>query len=93
MEHKHSLYLRVDLRRVLAARKAFKTPDGGLVTPLDDVSLAVRNNARLTILGPAGFGKTTLLKTIAGFDSGEIFLGDRPMGNVPAHRRPFNAST
>ena len=89
MDHRTSK----DLLRVAAARKTFRTPEGGVVTPLDDVSITIRNNEFLTLLGPSGCGKTTLLKAIAGFedlDGGEIFLGDQPMGDVPPHRRPFN---
>ena len=82
MEHVNSK----DLLRVVSARKTFRTPEGGVVTPLDDVSITIRNNEFLTLLGPSGCGKTTLLKAIAGFedlDGGEIFLGDQPMGDVP----------
>jgi len=81
-------FLRVD-----AARKTFRTPEGGVVTPLDGISLSVRSNEFLTLLGPSGCGKTTLLKSIAGFedfDSGELYLEDRPMSAVPPYRRPFN---
>jgi spermidine/putrescine transport system ATP-binding protein len=81
------------LVRVAGATKHFRTPEGGLVTPLDAVDLDIRNNEFLTLLGPSGCGKTTLLKAIAGFedlDSGEILLGDKPMSGLPAHRRPFN---
>ena len=81
------------LLRVAGARKSFRTPEGGAVTALDGVDLAIRNNEFLTLLGPSGCGKTTLLKTIAGFedlDEGEIDLDGRPVGAVPAHRRPFN---
>jgi spermidine/putrescine transport system ATP-binding protein len=81
------------LLRVVSARKQFRTPEGGWVTPLDGVDLTIRNNEFLTLLGPSGCGKTTLLKAIAGFedlDEGEIWLGDSPMGPVPTYRRPFN---
>lgn len=83
----------VELLRITAASKAFRTPEGGTIKPLDGISLTVRNNEFLTLLGPSGCGKTTLLKTIAGFedlDDGEMFLEGRPIGAVPAHRRPFN---
>ncbi|MGE4244425.1 MAG: ABC transporter ATP-binding protein [Parvibaculaceae bacterium] len=76
-----------------AARKVFRTPEGGIVTPLDGISLSVRGNEFLTLLGPSGCGKTTLLKSIAGFedfDSGELYLEGRPMSGVPPYRRPFN---
>jgi spermidine/putrescine transport system ATP-binding protein len=82
-----------ELLRVVGARKSYRTPETGIVMPLDGVDLAIRNNEFLTLLGPSGCGKTTLLKTIAGFedlDDGEIFLAGQPMSAVPAHRRPFN---
>jgi spermidine/putrescine transport system ATP-binding protein len=79
--------------RVEAARKLFRTPEGGTVAALDGISLSIGSNEFLTLLGPSGCGKTTLLKAIAGFedlDEGEIYLDGRPLGGVPAHRRPFN---
>ncbi len=82
-----------EVLRVDGARKTFRTPESGVVTPLDGITLSIRNNEFLTLLGPSGCGKTTLLKTIAGFeelDEGEIFLEGRAMSAVPAHRRPFN---
>lgn len=82
-----------ELLRVDGACKSFRTPESGVVTPLDGITLSIRNNEFLTLLGPSGCGKTTLLKTIAGFeelDEGEIYLEGRPMSAVPAHRRPFN---
>jgi spermidine/putrescine transport system ATP-binding protein len=81
------------LLSVAGARKSFRTPEGGAVAALDGIYLAIRNNEFLTLLGPSGCGKTTLLKVIAGFedlDAGEIHLDGRPVGSVPAHRRPFN---
>ena len=82
-----------ELLRVDKARKSFRTPESGVVTPLDGITLSIRNNEFLTLLGPSGCGKTTLLKTIAGFeelDEGEIYLEGKAMSGVPAHRRPFN---
>ncbi|WP_417277362.1 ABC transporter ATP-binding protein [Castellaniella sp.] len=75
------------------ARKRFKTPDGGEVVALDDVSITVQPNEFLTLLGPSGCGKTTLLRAIAGFedlDSGEIFIGGQNINGQPAHKRPVN---
>ncbi len=82
-----------DFLRVVDARKSFHTPEGGVVTPLDGISLSIRGNEFLTLLGPSGCGKTTLLKLIAGFedfDSGELYLEGQPVSAVPPHRRPFN---
>src|ERR687885_2485973 len=57
---------------------------------VDDVSLDVARGSFTTFLGPSGCGKTTTLRMIAGFyepDAGDIFLGERRINDVPAHRR------
>ena len=57
---------------------------------VDDVSLEVPRGSFTTLLGPSGCGKTTTLRMIAGFyepDGGDIFIGDRRINDVPAHRR------
>jgi putative spermidine/putrescine transport system ATP-binding protein len=44
----------------------------------------------LALLGPSGCGKTTTLRMIAGLvepSAGQIFLDDRPITQLPAHRR------
>ena len=44
----------------------------------------------IALLGPSGCGKTTTLRMIAGLiepTAGEIFLDDRPITRLPAHRR------
>ena len=44
----------------------------------------------LTMLGPSGSGKTTCLMMLAGFEpatGGEIYLNERPINNVPPHKR------
>ena len=58
---------------------------------LTNISLAVEEEIFTTILGPAGAGKTTLVKIIAGTlkpDKGKIYLGDRDITHVrPRFRR------
>jgi iron complex transport system ATP-binding protein len=49
---------------------------------LEDISLSAANNSIVTILGPNGVGKTTLLKCIMGFlklRSGEVLLNGKPV--------------
>lgn len=60
---------------------------------LDDISLTIRRGEFFSLLGPSGCGKSTLLRLLAGLewpDHGEIFIDDRNMSGVPAHKRPCN---
>jgi spermidine/putrescine ABC transporter ATP-binding subunit len=60
---------------------------------LRGVSLEVASGEFLTILGESGSGKTTLLRMIAGFeqpDSGEIWMDNERLEQLPAYRRPVN---
>jgi iron(III) transport system ATP-binding protein len=62
----------------------------GAVRALDGVDLTVHAGAFFTLLGPSGCGKTTLLRAIAGFhrqDGGQIRVGERAIGDLPAHQR------
>jgi putative ABC transport system ATP-binding protein len=49
---------------------------------VDRVSLSLQAGEMVSLFGPSGSGKTTLLNLIGGLekpDSGEIFLGERPL--------------
>ena len=55
-----------------------------------DVSLDIATGEFICLLGPSGCGKTTTLRAIAGLvpiASGDILIDDRPVQNLPAHRR------
>src|SRR3989475_2430393 len=62
----------------------------GKTAVLQDISLEIGSQELFFLLGPSGCGKTTLLRLIAGFyqpDGGEVLFGDKPMNDVPPHRR------
>ena len=57
---------------------------------VDRLSLAIEPGSLVALLGPSGCGKTTTLRMIAGLvepSAGQIFLDDRPITQLPAHRR------
>lgn len=72
--------------RVVDLKKTF---DG--FTALDSVNITVADGEFLAIVGPSGSGKTTLIRLLVGMEeqtSGEIWLRDRRIDDVPANRRP-----
>ncbi len=81
-----------DEASALSARevtKEFRAPDGGLVTALAGVSLAVEAGEMVSLIGPSGCGKSTLLRLIAGLDvptSGEVRVGGRAVTGPSAER-------
>lgn len=59
-------------------------------TRLRDISLALRPGDIVTILGPAGAGKTALLRVLAGFirpQSGQVLLAQRDAARLPPRKR------
>ena len=66
-----------------------KSYDGKILV-VKDLNLDVETGEFLTMLGPSGSGKTTCLMMLAGFEPatyGEIYLNERPINNVPPHKR------
>jgi len=62
----------------------------GQTVAVDNVSFEIEKRELFFLLGPSGCGKTTILRMAAGFcppDAGEIFFDDKPMSEVPAHKR------
>ena len=60
---------------------------GGL-TILRDISLRLLPGHMVTVVGPNGHGKSTLLKTISGMtqqSSGHIWIGEHDITSLPAH--------
>jgi iron(III) transport system ATP-binding protein len=60
---------------------------------LDDISLAIRDGEIVSILGPSGGGKTTLLNCILGITpltGGKIICDGKDVSTVPMKKRGFN---
>ncbi|TKB25506.1 ABC transporter ATP-binding protein [Desulfopila sp. IMCC35006] len=55
-----------------------------------DLSLDINDGEMVSLLGPSGVGKTTILKAIAGLlqpDSGSILLNGEPVNHLPPEQR------
>lgn len=66
--------------------KVFKTPRGGSVTALDDVTLTVEPGEILGVIGYSGAGKSTLVRMINGLDtptSGHLLLDGLDVVGLP----------
>lgn len=73
--------------------KQFITPEGGILSAVDHVTMQIRDGEFFSLLGPSGCGKTTSLRMIAGFElptSGRILIHGKEMSQVAAHLRPVN---
>jgi iron(III) transport system ATP-binding protein len=77
--------------RLVEPRKEFTSPDGAkTVVAVDDVNLAIDKGKLVTLLGPSGCDKTTLLRMIAGFEeptAGDIYFGERRVNNDAPNAR------
>ncbi len=65
----------------------------GAFTAVDRVDLNVPQGKFFSILGPAGCGKTTLMRMIAGFTqptSGDILIKGKSVLATPPNKRPVN---
>ncbi|HAV78046.1 MAG TPA: spermidine/putrescine ABC transporter ATP-binding protein [Anaerolineae bacterium] len=80
----------VEMQDVL---KQFVTPEGGILSAVDHVTMQIKDGEFFSLLGPSGCGKTTSLRMIAGFElptSGKIMIKGNEMSQVSAHQRPVN---
>jgi iron(III) transport system ATP-binding protein len=70
--------------------KRFRSPEGGDVIAVDDVTLELDGGSFVTLLGPSGCGKTTTLRMIAGFEqptAGRILLDSRDIARQTPDKR------
>ena len=60
---------------------------------LKNFNLSIRDGEFVTLLGSSGCGKTTALRTIAGFikpDSGDVYFEGKKITMLPPHKRNVN---
>jgi spermidine/putrescine transport system ATP-binding protein len=60
---------------------------------VDNLSLTVEEGEFFSLLGPSGYGKTTTLRMIGGFEdpiNGKIQLGGKEVSNLPPYKRDVN---
>lgn len=65
----------------------------GPLLALNDVTLTINRGELFSLVGSSGCGKTTLLRSMAGFvqpDSGQILIGGRDMSGLAPYDRPVN---
>jgi spermidine/putrescine transport system ATP-binding protein len=80
----------VEMQDVL---KQFITPEGGILSAVNHVTMQIKDGEFFSLLGPSGCGKTTSLRMIAGFElptEGKILIHGKEMSQVPAFQRPVN---
>jgi spermidine/putrescine transport system ATP-binding protein len=73
--------------------KSFKSSRHKEVLAVDRLNLQIAPGEFFSLLGSSGCGKTTTLRTIAGFEfptSGEIYIYGEPMKQLPPFHRPVN---
>jgi ABC-type Fe3+/spermidine/putrescine transport system ATPase subunit len=64
--------------------------DTGRIAALDSVTLGIRRGEFISILGPEGAGKSTVLRLIAGFeqpDFGNVYIDGQTVNTIPPEQR------
>ncbi|MFC5694870.1 ABC transporter ATP-binding protein [Pseudomonas sp. GCM10022186] len=77
------------MNNLVSFRNIQKTYDGEKLV-VKNLNLDIKEGEFVTLLGPSGSGKTTSLMMLAGFETptqGEILLKDKPLHNLPPHKR------
>src|SRR5258708_22954557 len=75
--------------RTVGLTKTFADAAGG-VTALDALNLTIEAVEFVALLGPSGWGKTTLLRTLGGLETpsdGTVHIGDADVTRTPPGKR------
>ena len=78
-------------KKLIEFRNIVKNFDGQIV--LKGINLDIYENEFVTLLGPNGCGKTTLLRILGGFldaDEGSVIFDGEEISNMPPYRRELN---
>ena len=81
----------METNKLIQFRNIVKEFDGQVV--LKSIDLDIYENEFVTLLGPAGCGKTTLLRILGGFldaNEGQIIFDGKDISSVPPHKREVN---
>lgn len=71
-------------------KQATRLYPGGQKAAVDKIDLKIKDGEFLVLVGPSGCGKSTTLRMLAGLEevnSGQIFIGDNDVTNVPPKDR------
>ncbi|MBO5522930.1 MAG: ABC transporter ATP-binding protein, partial [Roseburia sp.] len=81
----------MEQKKLIEFRDIVKNFDGQIV--LKGVNLDIYENEFVTLLGPCGCGKTTLLRILGGFleaDEGKIIFNGEEIDRLPPYKRELN---
>ncbi|BAC08442.1 tlr0890 [Thermosynechococcus vestitus BP-1] len=70
------------LVRLLNVGKAYRQPNGQVISIMENINLELRTGEIVALLGPSGSGKSTLMRIITGLvapTSGQVLYREQPM--------------
>jgi multiple sugar transport system ATP-binding protein len=73
-----------------AVSKVYPRKNGTYLTAVNDLNLEIEDHEFVVLAGPAGCGKSSVIRMIAGLEAiskGDIFIGDRRINDVPPKDR------